>query len=78
MIGGKIPLPFISLTAFWAESTKKQFFSGLDEFNPTKRDSDDDIIDIGIGIVEDSEETEVEAKLNHHKTTTQKVLNYLA
>ena len=58
--------------------TKKQFFSGLDEFNPTKMDSDDDIIDIGIGIVEDSEETEVEAKLNHHKTTTQKVLNYLA
>ena len=58
--------------------TRKPFFSGLDEFNPTKMDSDDDIVDIGIDIIEDNEKTNTETELEQHKTTTQKVLNYLA
>lgn len=57
---------------------KRQMFSGFDEFNPAKMDSDDDMVDIGIDIVEDTKDTDTEIELNHHKTTTRKVLNFLA
>lgn len=58
--------------------TRKQMFAGFDEFNPNKMDSDDDIIDIGIDLAQDEEETQIESELTHHKTTTKKVLNFLA
>ena len=57
---------------------RRQMFSGFDEFHPAKMDSDDDMVDIGIDMVEDSKETDTEAELNHHKTTTKKILNFLA
>ncbi|MBE7708016.1 MAG: hypothetical protein E7Z88_04830 [Cyanobacteria bacterium SIG27] len=58
--------------------TRKQMFSGFDEFNPTKMDSDDDIIDIGIDLIQNEDESQIDTELQTHNTTTKKVLNLLA